>query len=184
MTQQEILNRLLAHDEQALALLQSAYGPLLTKLAANIAGADEAPACVNEALLRAWNAIPPEKPLHLQAYLCKLVRNVAFNHYRAETAQKRGGTAICAPLEELSELVGGDNDPADAYERKAVVEAISHFLTLLSRRDRQIFLARYFYAMRIHEIAEKLQLREGTVKSVLHRTREQLRSYLKKEDLL
>ena len=42
----------------------------------------------------------------------------------------------------------------------------------------------YFYAASVGQIARELNLTESNVKVTLHRTREALREYLGKEDLL
>lgn len=86
-----ILQRFLARDEEGLAAAYAQLGPGLTALAARIAGPETAEECVNDALLAAWQAIPPLAPVHLAAYLAKLTRNAALNRYRAQNAQKRGG---------------------------------------------------------------------------------------------
>ena len=81
-----ILQRFLARDEEGLAAAYAQLGPGLTALAARIAGPETAEECVNDALLAAWQAIPPLAPVHLAAYLAKLTRNAALNRYRAAAA--------------------------------------------------------------------------------------------------
>ena len=98
-----ILQRFLARDEEGLAAAYTQLGPGLTALAARIAGPETAEECVNDALLAAWQAIPPLAPVHLAAYLAKLTRNAALNRYRAQNAQKRGGSIVAVSLDELAE---------------------------------------------------------------------------------
>ena len=93
-----ILQRFLARDEEGLAAAYAQLGPGLTALAARIAGPETAEECVNDALLAAWQAIPPLAPVHLAAYLAKLTRNAALNRYRAQNAQKRGGSVVAVIL--------------------------------------------------------------------------------------
>ena len=81
-----ILQRFLARDEEGLAAAYAQLGPGLTALAARIAGPETAEECVNDALLAAWQAIPPLAPVHLAAYLAKLTRNAALNRYRAQSS--------------------------------------------------------------------------------------------------
>lgn len=97
-----ILQRFLARDEEGLAAAYAQLGPGLTALAARIAGPETAEECVNDALLAAWQAIPPLAPVHLAAYLAKLTRNAALNRYRAQNAQKRGGSVVAVSLDELA----------------------------------------------------------------------------------
>ena len=181
MDEREMLALLLRHDEDGLEAALAQYGGRLRAVAAAIVGAETAEECVNDALLAAWNAIPPEQPAHLRAYLCKLTRNAALNRYAQETAVKRGGTAVDAPMEELAECLPGGGDPAEAVEEKALADAVNRFLHRQKPRSRRLFLARYFYAMSIRDIAARFSMREGAVKSALCRSREALRSYLTKE---
>lgn len=184
MNEQKILALLLRHDEEGLEAVLTQYGSRLRQIAANIVGAALAEECVNDALLHAWNAIPPEEPTYLRAYFCRLVRNAALNRYALETAQKRGGTAVPVSLEELAECLPAKNDPAKAAESKVFSEAVNRFLWLQKPLVRQIFLARYFYAMPLKEIAARFSMGENSVKSTLHRTRERLRAFLEKEAIL
>ena len=107
-----ILQRFLARDEEGLAAAYAQLGPGLTALAARIAGPETAEECVNDALLAAWQTIPPLAPVHLAAYLAKLTRNAALNRYRAQNAQKRGGSVVAVSLDELAECLPGGESPA------------------------------------------------------------------------
>ena len=179
-----ILQRFLARAEEGLAAAYAQLGPGLTALAARIAGPETAEECVNDALLAAWQAIPPLAPVHLAAYLAKLTRNAALNRYRAQNAQKRGGSIVAVSLDELAECLPGGESPADRAEAEVLRSALSAFLRTLPERQRQVFLARYFYALPLSGIAARFSMRENTVKTTLHRTRRRLRDYLEQEELL
>lgn len=181
MKDSEMVALLWRRREDGIEEIFAQYGGRLRALAAGIVGQALAEECVDDALLRAWNAIPPEKPTHLLAYLCKLTRNVALSRYTAETAQKRGGKLPNLPFSELAECLPGGADPARQVEQAELAGAINRFLRAQRPRNRQIFLARYFYAMPLREIAARFAMREGAVKSALRRTREALRAFLEKE---
>lgn len=184
MDEREILALLLRHEEAGLAAALEQYGGRLRSLAAGIAGAETAEECVSDALYAAWNVIPPTEPQHLFAFLCKLTRNFALDRYRSATAQKRGGAVLLQSLEELAACIPADSDPSAEVQAQALQAAINRFLRTQPTRERTVFLARYFYAMPIREIAARLGLREGTVKTVLRRTRLRLRHYLEQEEFL
>lgn len=186
MDESEILALPQRHDESALAIMEQAYAARLRALATGIVSASAAEECVNDALFAAWNAIPPAEPAHLFAYLCKLTRNLALDRCRAEAAQKRGGSVLRLSLDELGECVSAPaaHDPAAAVDAAALHAAINAFLRTQPAQARALFLARYFYAMPLREIAARFGLREGSVKSTLSRTRKRLRAYLEQEELL
>ena len=43
-------------------------------------------------------------------FLGKITRNLSFNRYKHNTADKRGGGELPVVLDELSDLVSGDDD--------------------------------------------------------------------------
>ena len=97
-------------DRSPDAISQTAkkYGKYCTSIARNILGNHEdAEECVNDMYMRAWNSMPDHRPSVLSTYLGKITRNLAFNQYKREHADKRGGSEISAILDELGECVSG-----------------------------------------------------------------------------
>ena len=81
-------------DEAALGETQRKYAALCRSVAKNILGGEEdAEECVNDALLQAWNAIPPQRPRRLGAWLARVTRNLALNRWDRDHAQKQIGRA-------------------------------------------------------------------------------------------
>ena len=96
-------------DEQAIPATADKYGNYCTSIAKNILGNHEdAEECVNDTYLNTWNAIPPHRPKMLSTFLGKIVRNLAFNRYKHNTADKRGGGEITSVLDELANCVSGN----------------------------------------------------------------------------
>ena len=58
------------------------------------------------------------------------------------------------------------------------------FLHTLSEQACSVFLRRYWYAEALEEIAVRYGLKVNTVKTSLFRTRQKLRAYLEKEELI
>ena len=95
-------------NEQAIPATADKYGRYCTSIANNILGNNEdAEECVNDTYLNAWNSMPPHRPSILSTFLWKIVRNLSFNRYKHNTADKRGGGELPVVLEELSDLVSG-----------------------------------------------------------------------------
>ena len=162
-------------DERALSGTDEAHGKACRAMANNLLGsAEDAEECWNDALYRAWNAIPPERPQHFRAYLAKLTR----------AAARRGGGAYPLILDELAECLPGGESPEDTVETKAVAQAVSRFLRTLPQREREIFVRRCFYGEAAREIAARLGMRENSVSVSLLRTRQKLRAALKKEGMI
>jgi len=166
-------------SDDAVAETQRVYGKRLTAQALRILGsAQDAEECVNDALLRAWNAIPPHRPEALGAFLAKIVRGLAIDRLRAREADKRGGGEYLLSLEELSQCVGGTDT---AFEQGALTDAVGEYLRTLSPEARWMFLRRYFDFESIQDIARAANCTQSKVKSTLARARKGLRAHLEKE---
>ena len=105
-------------NEQAIRATADKYGNYCTSIAKNILGNQEdAEECVNDTYLTAWNAMPPHRPSILSTFLGKITRNLSFNRYKHNTADKRGGGEMPAVLEELSDLVSGKDNVEQAFDQ-------------------------------------------------------------------
>ena len=163
-------------SEAAISATADKYGAYCDAIARNILGdPEDAAECVNDAYLRAWNAIPPHRPRTLSTFLGKITRNLALNRYRYGRAEKRG--RLPAVLEELSFVAGGE-DAQQALDRRELVEALDDFLAGLSPRKRTIFLCRYWYLDSVAEIGARLGMTENHVSVTLGRLRRKLRDHL------
>ena len=185
MDDTELIALYLARDERAIRETEAAYGGLCRSTARNILGnMQDAEECVNDALLKVWNAIPPANPAHFAAYLLTAVRRIALDRYEHSTAEKRGGSVIPAALDELSDCLPSRDDVAAQCEAKALSAAVSRFLTGLPARQRNVFVARYFSLRTVREIAADYKISVSNVKITLMRTRNALKVFLRKEELL
>lgn len=166
-------------DEQAIPATAAKYGSYCTSIAKSILGsAEDAEECVNDTYWNAWNAMPPNRPSVLSAFLGKIVRNVSLNRYRHNTADKRGGGELPVVLDELAELVSGRDDVEQALDRRELVKAIDDFLDSLPKRKKTIFVRRYWYFDSISAIAARFGMTENNVSVTLNRLRTRLHDYL------
>ena len=176
----------LYRQRQHVALEETAakYGRLCYAVANNLLQSPEdSEECVNDTWLHAWNAIPPEKPRSFAAWLSRVTRNLAISRLRAARAARRGGDEVPLVLEELAECIPGGTDPQRFVEQRELSEAVNRFLGSLSREERDVFVARYFYAASHAELSARTGWTVGKTKTVLRRTRLKLQSYLKEEGL-
>ena len=80
MEDSRIVELFLSRDERAVEEAAHSHGGLCRALALRVLGdPQEAEECVNDALLAAWDSIPPRRPEKLSAYLARLTRNQALN---------------------------------------------------------------------------------------------------------
>lgn len=140
--------------------------------------------CENDVYFDIWKRIPPEKPRTFAVYLGTIARRAALDRLRACTADKRGGGETALSLAELDECISVGKSIDEILSEKALAEAISAFLHTLPETECNVFLRRYWYFDSIKEIGFRYGFGVSKVKSMLMRTREKLRAYLEKEDIV
>lgn len=166
-------------DEGAIPATSEKYGSYCISIARNILGSyEDAEECVNDTYLRAWNSMPPHKPSILSAFLGKITRNLSFDRFSFNRAEKRGGGEIILVLEELAECVSDADSVEQAVDGRELTVAIEGFLSSLTPEKRNIFICRYWYTESIASIAKRHGMKEGAVSMTLNRLRQKLRSYL------
>ena len=174
---------LYCHEEAALEAAARQYGRLLRRLAHSITGSEaDAEECYNDALLDLWNAIPPDRPAYLMAYVSKLVRRRAVDRVRRKTALRRGGAAYEASMEELAECLADPQGESD-LDTMVIRDCLSRFLNRLSEEDRRVFMLRYYQFHSNAEIGKVLGLQESVVVMRLVRLRKKLKKALEAEGI-
>lgn len=182
MDDQTIIELFWHRDEQALRKTQQKYGAYCAAIAKNILRSPEdSQECIQDAYMRLWDSIPPQKPRCLRAYLGRITRNLAVNRLRAMNAQCRGGGTQLLPLEELRDLVSGQGDPLSELEKQQLANCISGFLRLLPPEKQRLFLLRYWYAEPLSQVAAETGLTEDKIRNDLFRLRKKLKKHLEKE---
>ena len=182
MNDRSIIDLFVARDEQAIRETKEKYGRYCVYIAKCILDDEgEAEECENDVYFALWNSIPPNDPQDLRAYIGAVCRKTALKKLKAQSTQKRGGGKNDAVFEELYEVLSGDEDFTDTL---ALKDLLGRFLRAQKTETAVIFLQRYWYMRSISEIAEDLKKNENTVKTILVRTREKLRAYLRKEGYL
>lgn len=180
MNDSEIIELFNSRDEKAIAEAQKKYGTLCTCVTKNILhDPRDAEECVNEALWKAWDSIPPQQPKYFSAFIVKIAKNIALNKYKAQHREKRGSGEISLVLEETEDLLL-HSSLEEETERKEIIEAINVFLAKQPAQKRIIFVRRYWFCDSVSQIAADNGISEGSVSVTLGRTREALKKYLQK----
>lgn len=134
-----IIELFFARSERAISELEARYGSVCKKISYSILNnALDAAECVNDAYLGVWNSVPPKRSNCLQAYLCRIVRNISITRYNANTAAKRNSQYDVA-LEEIENSLTQGNTVEAELDRKELTEIIKQFLDMLSTENRVIF---------------------------------------------
>lgn len=182
MTDSEIIELFNARDERALSETQNAYGKYCETIARNVLG-DEAEVgeCVNDALLKAWENIPPERPQSLRAFLAAITRNNAISRYRRGVTKMREKDAAALVLEDFAEILPAGNDVEKTAEHREIIAEINRFLGEIASVNRVVFVLRFYCFESVPDIAARLGMSKKAVSATLYRTKKQIKKHLEKE---
>ncbi len=185
MDDRQIIELYNERSEAAISATADKYGKYCYSVAYHILyNKQDSEECVNDTYLRTWEAIPPQCPDKLSAFLGKITRNLALNRYRYYAREKRGCGQVPLVLDELQECVPAPNSTEQAVEEKHLVEVLNRFTRELPVEKRMMFVRRYWYMSSIGEIAEDFEISEGNVKMTLLRIRNKLKQTLEKEGIV
>ncbi len=178
MDDKKIINLFLMRSEQAIAETNSKYGRLCRKVSYSIVHNEEdSEECVNSSYQKLWETIPPKNPDSLCGYLCAIVRNFALNIIRSE---KRRGSG---QYEELNEVIPDKRTVENEFDSKEISLFINEFLEKTNKKNRLVFIARYYFGMSVKDISDGYDMSESAVKSRLSRTRAELKKFLVKRGI-
>ena len=182
MDDNSIIDMFFARDERAITFSQEKFGKGCQKIAYNILqNRQDAEEVVSDVWLAAWNAIPPERPCFLYAFLAKITRNLSIKKFRSRTALKRGKNTCDICLSELSECIPATSSVEKEVDTKEIASIIDRFLRTLVPTERIVFIRRYWYMDSIDTIARTFGFGQSKVKMMLLRTRKKLLNELIKE---
>ncbi len=179
MHDNRIIELFFARDEAAIAESERKYGSYCRAAAMRIVGNEpDAEEILNDTYLRAWNSIPPERPVHLRLFLAKIARNLAINRLKEQSRQKRGGGEAELCLHELAEFLPSPERIESEYEERELVKKINLCLRTLPERDAGIFINRYFHVEETAAIARKYGMTLAATQKILQRTKAKLKAFL------
>lgn len=166
-------------NETAIVQTDMKYGKYLFKIANNILNSHlDSEECQNDTYLATWNAIPPHKPISLQAFVTKLVRRIAIDRYRESHRQKRIPSELITSIDELHTGLCDVHISSDQLG-----QALSDFIRSLPQNKKQIFMSRYYFSDSIAEIARSQHVSESAIYKELGHLRDALKTYLIEMDI-
>jgi len=171
---EDLVRRWMGGEEDAFSLLYHRYHrPVLSTAYRIIRNSEEARDATQEIFLKLYRFLPdwdPQKS-RLSTWLYRLAANHAIDRWRLQRRRNR--------LEVSSEFLEAWNDhptwtdsgpgPYSNLARKEFAGEVHRLAGALPRLQRKFFALRYFYGLRLEEIARMEGRSVGTVKSLLFR---------------
>ena len=146
-------------DEESIRAIWHEHGTALTRFALKLTLGDRPRAedIVQETLVRAWRhpEVADGDPKAIRPWLFTVTRHVAIDMWRARSR-----------VEEIMDGQPADRpDPAQPIEQAMTALDIRAALAQLSVEHREVIVGMYYQSQSVIELAERLGIPEGTVKS-------------------
>lgn len=183
MDDNKIIELLFDRAENALDEISHKYSRLYKGIIREVLSDEcDVEECESDVLLAVWNTIPPNRPISLSSYVCKIARRISINRFKFNTRQKRNPDYIVllSELEDcLPEKIVEDNE-----ERGEIIHSVlSDFLRSLDPETEILFVRRYIYIESVTDLAKRFELDENRISVKLYRARKKLKKMLEKEGI-
>jgi RNA polymerase sigma factor (sigma-70 family) len=175
-----LIHRCLDGDQLAWEAIVRQYRRKVFNVAYKFVGRhDEAEDLSQDIFLKVFKSLNTfDRRANFQTWLISVSRNLCIDHYRSvrkerETIDRDVDTAqLARPSAGLGQIA--------ALEQRDRVELLREAMSALPKTLRTAVLMRDIQELSYHEIAEKLRLPEGTVKSRINRGRNELARQIRK----
>lgn len=184
MEDSRIIELFFTEPERAVKNLSCKYGRNCRKIAFHILNdPEEAGECVNEVCSGLRNNIPAQMPDQLSTYIFRVTRKAALKRHCCNAA-KRGKSCYDLSLSELGECIPLPGKDSDVCTEDELTGYIEDFLDMLRRKNRIMFVKRYWFAEPVKTIAEEFDMTEKHTSAKLYRIRKKLKAYLEKREVI
>lgn len=176
---QPLIHAMAAGNMRALDELYARHGlHILSYLMIHLGDRPLAEEILQDVILAAWNhAADFRGESRVLTWLLAIARNRALNAVR-------GRKIMMTPLNDDFEIASPDTGPLEKVVRLTEHASLRAALNRLPDQQREILTLVFFHQLSGPEIAQMLNISEGTVKSRLHRAKEALRRIMQSEGSL
>jgi RNA polymerase sigma-70 factor (ECF subfamily) len=181
--EKQLVEQARAGNESAFAELIDAHSDKIIRLAWRLIGnRSEAEEISQEAFIRFYKSIATFRgDSSVGTWLYRTTSRLAIDYLRREKLKRklfffRGDNDEQA--DPVDQAVDPAASPQDLLQAQETVHHIQQVLNRLPARQKTVFILRHQEGLALKEIAELLELREGTVKTHLHRAISMLRNEL------
>jgi RNA polymerase sigma-70 factor (ECF subfamily) len=181
-TTDELIERCLAGDELAWSLIVRQHWRKVFNIAYRFVGRhDEAEDLTQDIFLKIFKALATfDRRANFQTWLISISRNLCIDHYRSVRKERETMARDIDPSG-LSPVASG-RGPYGRLEQRDLREQIRTALSHLPPTLREAVVLRDLQEFSYQEIADRLNLPEGTVKSRINRGRLELARQLARLD--
>jgi len=183
--EQFLVDRVCSGDHTAFHELVGRYKKKIFYLAYDITGDhQEAEDISQEVFMKMYRSLKTfRRDAKMSSWLYQITVNTSIDSLRKKSSKPARSIDEFDPSFVQAELPAGGSgayalNPVLSTESAQIQEHISQALKKISARERTVFVMRHYNDLKLHEIAEILNITIGTVKSLLFRAIKKLRKEL------
>ncbi len=175
----ELIERCLGHDNAAWDVLMERYRRKVFHISYKFTGRhDDAEDLTQEIFLKVFRSLEKfNRDADFSTWLSSVARNYCIDHYRASKREKQ---VMVEDLLAFDLAPAASGNPQRALEEGDRRSFLRHGLDRLPPKLREAVVLRDLHGLSYQEMATRLALPEGTVKSRINRGREELARLLLK----
>lgn len=170
-----IIDRILSGDKEAFRSLIDGYQRLVGHIVFRmLPGSEEREDVCQEVFIKVYRNLSGFKfKSKLSTWIAKITRNTCINYLEKKRIPHYDDFIL--ENETIEDFPGGENKPDEIAEQRNISTILQYELDKLPLRYRTVLTLYHLDEMNYAEIAEIMELPEGTVKSHLFRGRKYLR---------
>ena len=167
--------------EEAISRTAARYGQFIYYVCYNILRQrEDSEECQNTTYMKAWNAIPPERPNSLKTFLARIARMTSIDRLREKTRKKRN-VVFLESLDDYSEFLADDYSVSDEIEARELACILNEFISGLRDDEQILFVKRYYFNTPVKKISQEMGIPRSTLYSMLDTVKQRLKNLLEKE---
>ena len=179
---EKIISLFWERNEDAIGETDRIYGKYLFTTAFNILGDEgDSRECVNDTLFHLWTHIPPDRPKWFKGYAARIAHNLALHRLEEQGRQKRVPSQAVIALDDLIDYLDDGSSVEKQIDDNLLRACLDRFLDSLDKRQRMIFVGRYYSCFTTAQLARLLDLSERQVYRELTKMKTHLKEILHKE---
>lgn len=183
VSDEDIIELFWLRNEKAIEETNKKYGSLVYSIAFNILNnVLDSEECQNDTYLSLWNSIPPTRPISFPAFITRIARNIAINRFHKNHNKKSIPSDFIISIEELSHQISVEEQEFNSCQDLA--DILSKFLLGLPKRQRYIFIAKYYRAEPIKVIANEIGVTKMTIHRDLTKIKSELKHFLQRNEVI
>ena len=184
MDDERIIKFLIDRNEEGLKLLDELYTSFLTYTVSSILkySKEDIEECLSDVYVKIWNSINEfdTSKASFKTYLARIARNHAIDMLRHKSKELRFSGNNYEDL--AHEYSDSSVNVEEQLLMKEEIDCLNRNIRKLKKKDRELFIRRYFYDQPSKQMGYEMGLSVAAVDNKLSRIRKKIKVWIKEEN--